>query len=172
MNLRGTIFACVWLAALPLLAQPSTAPATNTPAVASPPDSRVEQIRAACIAGRRHVCGRVLQITPAGLVVDSGYTSLLTPPFNRSWVTRGNVALSRPPALVEANAPDSIAVGLVLLTDLPRRPSVHRYDYVSLIGYPSGKATYSPVAGVTKTLRLFSGGLEHAVNLKMKAEKQ
>ncbi len=34
--------------------------------------------------GRRHICGRVTQITAEGLVVDSGYVSLLDPPFNQS----------------------------------------------------------------------------------------
>jgi hypothetical protein len=147
----------------------SASAATNS--VASPPDSHLEQVRAACIAGRRHVCGRVLQISPAGLVVDSGYTGLLNPPFNHSWITRGNVAISRPPTQVESSAPDSMAVGLVILTDLPKRPAVHRYDYVSLIGYPAGRADYVPVEGVKKSLRLFAGGLEHAVDLTMKAEK-
>src|ERR1051325_10420759 len=48
----------------------------------SPPDIRAlaqkaEQMRAVCVNGRRHICGQVVQITPGGLVVDSGYTALL-----------------------------------------------------------------------------------------------
>jgi hypothetical protein len=73
----------------------------------------------------------VLQVTKSGLVVDSGYPSLLQPPLNHSWVTRADVVPARPAALLEGTAPDSIAVGLVFLTDTPRRPAVHQYDYVA-----------------------------------------
>jgi uncharacterized repeat protein (TIGR03806 family) len=130
-----------------------------------------EQIRAQCIQGRRCVCGRVLEITKAGLVVDSGYTGLLQPPFNHSWVTRGNANPSRPAALVEGVEPNSVAVGLVLLTDLPRRPKVHPYDYVALIGYPAGHYDYVPAPGVTKKIRQFAGGLETAVRLTLKSRQ-
>jgi hypothetical protein len=130
---------------------------------------RAEQIRAECIQGRRYVCGRVLQVTKTGLVIDSGYPSLLQPPLNRSWVTRANAAPARPAALVESSAPDSIAVGLLFLTDIPKRPAVHQYDFVSLHGYPAGHYDYVPVPGVTKTIRRFSGGLETAVRLNLQA---
>jgi len=33
----------------------------------------------ACIEGRRRICGKVLQIVPEGLVVESGYVGLLRP---------------------------------------------------------------------------------------------
>ena len=110
---------------------------------------------------------RVLQINRSGLVVDSGYTGLLQPPLNRSWVTRGNVVPTRPAALVEGAAPDSVAVGLILLTDVPRRPAVHPYDYVALIGYPAGRCDYTPAPGVTNTIRRFAGGLETAIRLNL-----
>src|SRR5215469_12800497 len=38
-----------------------------------------ESVRTACINSRRRICGRVIKITPQGLVVDSGYTSLQRP---------------------------------------------------------------------------------------------
>jgi uncharacterized repeat protein (TIGR03806 family) len=148
------IFVCVCLAAGCASAQTNLA-------------ARAEKIRAECIQGRRYVCGRVLQITPAGLVVDSGYPSLLQPPLNRSWLTRANVAPARPAVLVEGAEPDAIAVGLVFLTDLPKRPAVRQYDYVALHGYPAGHCEYVPVPGVTKTIRRFSGGLETAVRLTL-----
>jgi len=132
---------------------------------------RAEQMRAACIQGRRIICGRVLQVTKAGLVVDSGYTNLLHPPFDHSWVTRAQANPARPAVLVESAEPDSVAVGLVLLTDFPRRPPVHRYDYVVQHGYPAGHYDYVPVAGVTKTIRKFTGGLETAVRLNLQAEQ-
>src|SRR5215471_13613512 len=53
------------------------------------PAQQAEQIRTACIEGRRFICGRVLEVTPTGLIVDSGYEQLLSPPFNHSWVVRG-----------------------------------------------------------------------------------
>ncbi|HEY3860406.1 MAG TPA: chitobiase/beta-hexosaminidase C-terminal domain-containing protein [Verrucomicrobiae bacterium] len=130
---------------------------------------QAEKIRSECIEGRRYVCGRVLQIVKEGIVVDSGYPSLLQPPLNHSWLTRANVAPTRPAALVEGKEPDSIAVGLVFLTDLPRRPAVHPYDYVALHGYPAGHYDYVPVAGISKTIRRFSGGLETAVRLNLEA---
>jgi uncharacterized repeat protein (TIGR03806 family) len=129
-----------------------------------------EKTRAECIEGRRRVCGRVLKVTPTGLVVESGYPALLQPPFNRSWVTHSNVVLARPADLVERKAPDSIAVGLVFLTDLPRRPRVHQYDYISLIGYPAGSNDFVPAPGVTKTVRRFCAGLETAIRLNLQAE--
>jgi len=130
-----------------------------------------EQVRAECIQGRRSICGRVLEITKAGLVVDSGYTSLLQPPFNHSWVTRSTANPARPAALVEGREPNSVAVGLVLLTDLPRRPKARQYDYVALIGYPAGHYDYTPVPGVTKKIRQFAGGLETAVRLSLKSNQ-
>jgi uncharacterized repeat protein (TIGR03806 family) len=133
---------------------------------------RAEQIRAQCIQDRRIVCGRVLQVTPTGLVVDSGYTTLLQPPLNRSWVTHANAAPIRPAALVEGAAPDSVAVGLLFLTDIPKRPAVHRYDYVVQHGYPAGHYEYVPVPGITKTIRRFAAGLETAVRLNLQAEQE
>jgi uncharacterized repeat protein (TIGR03806 family) len=131
---------------------------------------RAEQIRTECIEGRRIICGRVLQITKTGLVVDSGYTNLLGPPFNHAWVTRANANPARPAALVEGAAPDAIAIGLLFLTDIPRRPAVHQYDYVAQHGYPAGHYDYVPVPGVTKTIRRFSAGLETAVRLNLQTE--
>jgi hypothetical protein len=161
-----TVLLWVWLAALPVPAQkvPASGGATNV-SVAEPPNSRLEQIRSACIFGRRRVCGRVLQVTPTGLVVDSGYPTLLQPPLDHSWVTRASAAPVRPAGLVEGSEPDSIAVGLLFLTDVPKRQKVHQYDYVALIGYPAGHFDYEPVAGVKKTIRRFAGGLERAVTL-------
>jgi uncharacterized repeat protein (TIGR03806 family) len=131
---------------------------------------RAEQIRTACIQGRRHICGRVLQVTKSGLVVDSGYPTLLEPPLNKSWVTRANAAPVRPPNQVEAAMPASMAIGLVFLTDLPKRPVPHQYDYVALNGYPAGQYDYVPVPGVKKTIRRFSGGLETAIRLNLEDE--
>jgi uncharacterized repeat protein (TIGR03806 family) len=111
----------------------------------------------------------VLQVTKSGLVVDSGYPSLLQPPLNHSWVTRADVVPARPAALLEGTAPDSIAVGLVFLTDTPRRPAVHQYDYVALHGYPAGQYNYVAVPGVTRTIRRFAGGLETAVRLNLQS---
>jgi uncharacterized repeat protein (TIGR03806 family) len=132
---------------------------------------RTEQIRSECIQGRRCVCGRVLQVTPSGLVVDSGYPGLLQKPFNQSWVTRADVNLTRPANLVESAEPHSIAVGLVFLSDLPKRPRVHQYDYVALIGYPAGHYDYVPAPGVTKTIRRFCGGLDTAVRLNQQSRE-
>ena len=128
---------------------------------------RAEQLRMACIEGRRYICGRVTQILPDGLVVDSGYSSLLNPPFNQSWVVRGNVSVTKSPSLVEENKPDAVCVGLVFLTDIPKRPAVKAYDYVVIHGYPAGKHAYAPVPGVQKDLRRYSASLERAVSANL-----
>jgi hypothetical protein len=128
--------------------------------------AQAEKIRADCIQGRRCVCGRVLQVTAMGLVVDSGYPSLLQPPLNRSWVAR-NIAPARPADLVEGITPGSIAVGLLFLADIPKRPTARQYDYVVLQAYPAGHYDYIPVPGVTNTIRRFTGGLESAVRLNL-----
>src|SRR5579859_3581927 len=50
-----------------------------------------EQVRTRCIEGRRYIAGRVLQVNRDGIVVDSGYSKLLSPPFNRSWLVSNTV---------------------------------------------------------------------------------
>jgi hypothetical protein len=146
----------------------SSRPATNQALSTKQIEQRSEAIRAACIQGRRRICGRVLEISTNGLVVDSGFTSLLRPELNRSWVAPATVSAERPPNLVEDNMPDAVAVGLVLVTDFPRRPPVKLYDYVILQAYPAGEYLYAPVPNVKKTIRRFSGGLEAAIRLNFK----
>lgn len=171
--------ALVVLRGLPCPAQNGTnAAATNKPPLAATStnklfqaDVRAEQIRGECINGRRYVSGRVLQILPDGLIVDSGgYTDLLSHPLNESWVAPGTVSLKRDPRAVETKEPDSTCVGIVFLTDIPKKPKVNRYDYVTHHGYPAGEITYSPVPGVTKKVRRFSAGLETAIRLNLETE--
>src|SRR5690242_19781729 len=69
------------------------------------PAQRAEQMRMSCIEGRRYICGRVTQIQPDGMVVDSGYPELMKPPFNQSWVVRANVSLKKNPSVVEEKKP-------------------------------------------------------------------
>jgi hypothetical protein len=111
----------------------------------------------------------VIQVLPDGLIVDSGYDNLLNPPFNQSWVVRGTADVKRDPAMVEENRPDAIGVGLVCLTELPKRPPVKIYDYVVIRGYPAGERMYTPVPGVQKTLRRFSASLDRAVKINLQA---
>lgn len=134
------------------------------------PSRRAEQIRTRCIEGRRFIAGRVVQVTTDGLVVDSGYSQLLSPPFNHSWVVRGTASVTRDPHAVEAKKPDAVCVGLVLLSNIPKRPPVKLYDYVVLHGYPAGEHAYVPVAGVEKTIRRFSASLERAVELNQEVQ--
>jgi hypothetical protein len=174
-NFGFGLLLALMLSAISAVAQPPPSPAvTNAP----PPgvkatndfslDVRAEKIRGECIEGRRYVCGRVMQILTNGLVVESGYTELLSPPLNQSWVARQTVSLKLDPKVVETTAPDSPCVGTVFLTDIPKRPKVERYDYVVIHGYPAGQITYSPVPGITKTVRRFSAGLETAVALNLR----
>ena len=130
---------------------------------------RAEKIRSECIAGRRFICGRVLDVKKDGLVVESGYTSLMREAFNRSWVVTGNVAATLEPHAVEANVPGTVAYGTVFLTGAPKRPAVHKYDYVLLLAYPAGQYEYVPVEPVKKTIRKFAGTIELAVDLRLDA---
>jgi hypothetical protein len=128
-------------------------------------------IRSVCINGRRCICGKVIKIVPEGLVVESGYTALMNPPFTGSWVIPSGALVNRDPKLIERDEPASPCIGTVLLTDFTKRPTVKLYDYVLLQGYPAGEYHYIPVPGVEKQLRRFAGGLETAVKTKMAAEK-
>lgn len=163
----------------PPSAATNTTPATTGPVIMAaatnqPEDARVlgqkaEEIRTTCINGRRRICGKVLQIVPEGLVVESGYTNLLRPELSHSWLAPGNVTSSLPPNLVEQNSPGAICIGLVLVTDIPKRPAVKAYDYVILQAYPAGQYNYVPVPTVKKTIRRFSVGLATAVQLNLAA---
>jgi hypothetical protein len=137
----------------------------------TPAADEAEQIRKDVVDHRRFICGRVMQIVPDGLVVESGYTSLLNPP-PPSWVIPGNVTATRDPHAVEAVSPDSVCIGLVFITDFPRRPPVKRYDYVLIHGYPAGEYDYAPLPGIHKTLRRFAGGVERAVTLNLQAREK
>jgi len=126
-----------------------------------------EQVRAACIQGRRSISGRILRVLPEGLIVECGYTNLSREPLNKSWLVPGTVVANRPANLVEGNEPDSPCVGEILLTDLPKgrgaRP--HQYDYVIIRGFPAGQFTYTSVGNVKKTVRRFSASLNAAVKI-------
>jgi hypothetical protein len=166
-------------AAAKLTIEPSVAPsAIPEPAV---PDQSVndvalmqkaERIRSACIHGRRNICGRVLQIVPGGLVVDSGYTDLLRPGLAHSWVLPSSVSVRRPPNLVEEKSPGSVCIGLVFVTAIAKRPAVKLYDYVVVQGYPAGKYAYAPVPNVNKTIRKFSVELSAATQLNINSPDQ
>jgi hypothetical protein len=133
----------------------------------------VEQTRQACLQGRRQICGRVLQISSAGLVIESGYSALLRPPLNKSWLVTGTVSLTKDLQGLELNEPGSPCIGLVLLATFPKKPEVKLYDYVVIQGYPAGQHEYSPVPGVQKSIRKFVAGLDTAVQLSPSgSEKQ
>ncbi len=78
-----------------------------------------EKLRAECIEARRYVAGRVIEITAKGLIVESGYSALLQPPFNQSWVVRGNATVAKDLDTPEEKHPDAVCRGLVLLTSIP-----------------------------------------------------
>ncbi len=169
MSLKpGQIMKLHWLiilsAVMPAVAQTNVASVTNQTAARNP---RAAELRVACISGRRCVCGQVIKIVPEGLVVDSGYTALMAPPFTQSWVFPSGALVKRDPAAIERNEPAGPCIGTILLTDFPKRPPVKLYDYVVLLGYPAGEYRYVPVPGVEKPIRKFAAGLDTAVNLQL-----
>lgn len=129
----------------------------------------VEQLRANCINNRRIICGKVLKILPEGIIVDSGYTNLMRAPLNRSWIIPGTVEANRATNFVEGSNPDSICLGQVFLTDLPKAPPNTRlkvFDFVVLEGFPMGEYTYVSAANVPHTVRRFSTKVANAVRWK------
>src|SRR5262245_30087041 len=152
------------IASFSVLAQTNSVQPVSGPASPEAPASkqqveeykRTERARTRCIEGRRYIAGRALRITPEGLVVDSGYRPLLSPPLNQSWVVGGTASVNRDPNAVEENKAGALCIGLVLLSNIPKRPAVKAYDYVVIPGYPAGEYDYSPVPGVQKVVRRFS----------------
>jgi hypothetical protein len=134
---------------------------------------RVEEVRMDCIQHRRIICGKIVKVLPDGLVVDSGYTNLMRPPLNLSWVVPGTVTSRRAANMVEGNQPESVCIGLVFLTGQPKKPVPKLYDYINLVGYPMGQYTYTSVGDVHRTVRRFSAKLANAVQWKLdEQEKQ
>jgi hypothetical protein len=125
------------------------------------------------LQGRRIICGKILKVLPGGLVVESGYADLQRPPLNKSWLIPGSVATRRPANLMESSEPESLCVGVVFLTDLPKARGAAAkpkpYDYVSLLAYPTGQFTYTSVGAVQKTVRRFSANLLKAVKMNSDA---
>ncbi len=160
---------------LPAVAQTNVSTSTSAnqtnQTVGRERDQRAADIRAACINGRRCVCGKVIKIVPEGLIVESGYTALMQPPFTGSWAIPSGALVNRDSKLIERDEPASPCIGTVLLNDFPKRPAVKLYDYVLLQAYPAGEYLYTPVPGVEKQIRKFAGGLDTAVKIKLAAEK-
>jgi hypothetical protein len=175
------------LLAIPVWAQTNNTPSTNQ-AMNHPPSplrtiqsqtnrslsvsQQVEARRMDCIEHRRTICGKILKVLPEGLVVDSGYTNLMGRPLNHSWLVPGSVKIQPAAHLVEADQPDCACVGLVFLTDLPKKPSAKLYDYVILTGYPMGQYTYTSVGDLRRTVRRFSANLAKAARWQWEENEQ
>ena len=126
----------------------------------------VEELRAQCIHERRIICGKIIQILPDGVVVDSGYTNLMRAPLNQSWLIPASVTAQRATNIVESSTPDSVCIGPVFLIDLPRPPrgtKLKLFDYVVLDGFPMGKFTYTSIGDVQHTVRQFSAKVTTAI---------
>jgi len=123
----------------------------------------IEKTRQACIENRRMICGKILKIQTDGLVIDSGYTNLTRYPLNRSWLVPGTALATRATNVIEGRQPDSVCMGLVFLTDLPKTPRPRLYDYVDLEAFPMGQSMYTSVGDVQRSIRKFSCKLAKAL---------
>lgn len=125
-----------------------------------------ENIRGQCISDRRQICGRIIQMLPEGVVVESGYTNLLREPLTGSWLVPGSAEIDRTAKLLESTEPGAVCVGRIFLTDLPRSRGAKpaRYDYVIIEAYPAGEYTYTSIGTVQHTVRKFSANLNRAVD--------
>jgi hypothetical protein len=132
----------------------------------------VEKIRQECIENRRLIAGKILQIQPDGLVIDSGYTNLDRYPLNRFWLVPGTAIAARATNVIEAKQPDSVCIGLVFLTDLPPTAghTPRLYDYVHLEAFPMGQYTYNSVGDVRRAIRRFSTKLPRAIEWQLNSE--
>ena len=132
----------------------------------------IEKVRQACIENRRMICGKIIKIQSDGLVIDSGYTNLTRYPLNRSWLVPGTAVAARATNVIEGRQPDSICMGLVFLTDLPRStgPKPKLYAFVNLEAFPMGQYTYSSVGDLQRTVRRFSCKLTKAVEWELQRE--
>jgi hypothetical protein len=141
----GWLVGCFCLLAGGLMAQ-SNAPTGGVavPGAVIAAAKQTERARMECVENRRLICGRILRVLPEGLVVESGYTNLLRQPLIQSWLVPGTVTASRANNLMESREQDAVCVGLVFLTDLPRKRGTkpHQYDYVIIRGYPTGNYNY------------------------------
>jgi hypothetical protein len=137
-----------------------------------PVAEHIQRVRAACIQGRRSLCGKILRVLPEGLVIESGYTNLLREPIDKSWLVPGTVTAIRAPGLIESQEPGSVCVGLVFLADIPksRRAKPKPYDYVIIEGYPAGHYNYTSVGDIHRTVRRFSASLKAAVDYHLQLE--
>jgi len=146
-------------------ASPPPEDAASRSSLARPSGQGTEEIRAKCIQGRRTICGRILKVLPEGLVVECGYTNLLRPPLDRSWLVPGTVQAAREPNLVEGNEPGCVCVGLVFLIDIPKSRSAKPkpYDYVVIQAYPAGQYTYTSAGTMQRTVRRFAAVLQTAI---------
>jgi hypothetical protein len=138
-------------------------------------DAQLEKLRADCIESRRVICGKILKVLPDGLVIDSGYADLARDPLNRSWLAPGTVTVTRATNIVEGNQAESMCIGFVFLTDIPKKRGMNPklYDYVNLEGFPTGQYTYTSVGNVQRIVRKFSTKLAKSIEWKMnEAEKQ
>ncbi len=126
-----------------------------------------EDARMDCIQHRRIICGKILKMMPEGVVVDSGYTNLLGLPLKHSWLVPGTTKSEPAVNLVESDQPDCVCVGLVFLTDLPKKPVPKVFDYVVITGYPEGEFTYASVGDVRRTVRKFTNKLAKSTQWKL-----
>ena len=138
------------------------------------PAQLTEQIRIACINGRRCICGKIMEIFPDGMVVESGYTNLLRAPLTSSWLVPGTVVASRAVNLIESAEPGFQGLSRHSLSDRLsqiEKLKPKRFDYVIIEGYPAGQYTYTPLGTIHKTVRRFSTQLSKAVELDVQAEQ-
>jgi hypothetical protein len=172
----------LWLVAMPVLAQTNNlVDASRSNRIPDMPPGQfqsqtnsaasyaqyIAKIREGCIQNRRTVCGKILKILPEGMVIDSGYTNLMRSPLNRSWLVPGTVPAERATNLVEENRPECVCVGLVFVTDLPKKPIGKVYDYVNLTAFPTGHYTYTSVGDLQRTVRRYSTKLAKSVQSKL-----
>jgi hypothetical protein len=134
-------------------------------------EQATEKIRAECIQGRRIICGKILQITADGLVVQSGYTNLMRAPLSKKWLIPATVQAERALDLIESNEAGSPCVGLVFLTALPksRLAKPQLYDFVVIQAYPAGQYSYTSVGTIRRTVRRFSSSLAAAIRMNRAA---
>jgi hypothetical protein len=177
-----SIVASAMAQTVPVFPQTNTPAASNLPPATIQPDRKeaiaaaqhVEDIRMACIRERRMICGKILKVLPDGLVIDSGYSSLMGLQAKGSWLLPGTTVATHDVNVLESHEPDAVCQGIVFLTDLPKGQKGAKpkeFDYVKLGGFPIGQYIYTSVGEVRRTVRKFTGKLPNAVKWKLDEER-
>jgi hypothetical protein len=107
--------------------------------------------------------GKVIQKIPEGLLIDSGRDGLERAKMGEPGFDSQGYLVGSDEWVTENNThPDTIYIGIVLLTDYGKYQSVADDEFVASFGFPAGFYTYDTVNNSSKTIRKFTAIISKA----------